>query len=306
MLSGATLGAGIALIVRGLAPPARSLRDELADLHHPHIPAPRRTASTHDDGGEGGDQGQGWGWLARAGRPASRWLAAAGLPRPGIRADLALVDRPVQVHLAEQAAAAMLGVVLPAAMAGVLVVAGIPVGVAIPGWGCLLLAVAGFYTPDLVTRAQASARRAEFTHALGAFLDLVVIGLAGGAGVDAALTQAARVGHGWAFDRIRHTLHTAQITRTTPWTALADLADRLRVPALREVAAAVSLAGTEGAKVRASLAAKASALRLRELTAAEAAAVAATEQMSLPVIVMFAGFLVFIGYPAVITVFTAL
>jgi Flp pilus assembly protein TadB len=228
------------------------------------------------------------------------------LPRAGIRADLALLDRPEQVHLAEQAAAAVLGAVLVPLMSGVLAVAGLDVGLAIPGWGCLLLAAGGFATPDLVTRAQAAARRADFTHALGAFLDLVVIGLAGGAGVDAALSQAARVGHGWAFDRIRHTLHTAEITRTTPWTALAELGDQLRVPVLREVAGAVGLAGTEGAKVRTSLAAKASALRLRELTAAEAAAVAATEQMSLPVIVMFAGFLVFIGYPAVVNVFTAL
>jgi tight adherence protein C len=192
---------------------------------------------------------------------------------------------------------------LPAVLSGLLAAAGISVGWAVPVWSSLLFAVLGFLTPDLVVRANATARRAEFTHVLGAFLDLVVIALAGGAGVDAALTHAAATGHGWAFDRLRASLRVAQLTRTQPWTALADLGNQLRIPALREVAAAIGLAGTEGAKIRASLAAKASALRLREHTTSEADAVAATERMSLPVIIMFAGFLIFIGYPAAVNVF---
>ena len=64
--------------------------------------------------------------------------------------------------------------------------------------------------------------------------------------------------------------------------------------------------GTEGARIRASLTAKASALRTHQLTAAETAAQSATERMSLPVVLLFAGFLTFIAYPAVSHVLTTL
>ncbi|HVQ94776.1 MAG TPA: hypothetical protein VMU51_27330, partial [Mycobacteriales bacterium] len=129
---------------------------------------------------------------------------------------------------------------------------------------------------------------------------------AGGAGVDGALTDAAAVGEGWAFGQLTRALTVARVTRTTPWARLRQLGEELDVPELSELAASVSLAGTEGAKVRASLAAKASALRVRELTDAEGHAQAATERMSLPVVVLFAAFLVFIGYPALSTVLNGL
>jgi hypothetical protein len=122
--------------------------------------------------------------------------------------------------------------------------------------------------------------------------------LAGGAGVDGALFDAVSIGRGWAFQQLRRALVTARLTRTTPWSTLGQLGTELDVHQLSELAASVSLAGTEGAKVRASLAAKAAALRARELTDAEGDAQGATERMSLPVVVLFCGFLVFIGFPA--------
>jgi uncharacterized membrane protein len=68
------------------------------------------------------------------------------------------------------------------------------------------------------------------------------------------------------------------------------------------LAASVSLAGSEGAKIRASLAAKAHALRARQLADAEAHAQSATERMSLPVVLLFGAFLLFLGYPATVNV----
>ena len=54
--------------------------------------------------------------------------------------------------------------------------------------------------------------------------------------------------------------------------------------------------------MRASLGAKAVSLRAHQLAEAEGAAEAATEKMSLPVVLLFAGFLCFIGFPAVVRV----
>jgi tight adherence protein C len=96
------------------------------------------------------------------------------------------------------------------------------------------------------------------------------------------------------------------LRRETPWAALARLGEDLGVPELSELAASVGLAGTEGARVRASLVAKASSLRTHELSDAEAAAESASERMNLPIAVLFLGFLVFLGYPAVERIITGL
>ncbi len=147
-------------------------------------------------------------------------------------------------------------------------------------------------------RAQAKRRRANFRHALGAYLDVIDIFLAGGAGVDGALHDAASLGHGWSFNQIRRALHTAELTRTTPWAELGRLGEELDIAELTQLAATLSLAGTEGAKVRASLAAKADALRSKAAADAEATANAATERMSVPAALMAFGFIAFVFYPA--------
>lgn len=100
-------------------------------------------------------------------------------------------------------------------------------------------------------------------HALAAYLPLVRVTLAGGAGVEAALWDAAGQGGGPTFDRLRRVLFTAQLTRTTPWARLRQLGEELDIPELAELAASLTLAGTEGATVRASLAARAAALGRR-------------------------------------------
>jgi tight adherence protein C len=155
-----------------------------------------------------------------------------------------------------------------------------------------------FFVPDIAVRKKAAERRRQMRHTLTLILDLTAISLAGGAGVQQALADAAQAPHGWAAAKLRHALHVAQLTRTSPWQHLADLGRHLKVSDLSELAATLNLAGTEGAKVRASLAAKARAMRRRQLSEADGAAQAATEQMSLPVVLLFVAFLLLIGYPA--------
>ncbi|MEU7488068.1 type II secretion system F family protein [Streptomyces sp. NPDC042319] len=169
----------------------------------------------------------------------------------------------------------------------------------------VFLALLLFFVPDLAVRKQASARRHEMRHALSLVLDLTVIALAGGAGVHQALGQALQGSHGWAMAKLRHALHVAQLTRTSPWEHLGLLGQQLDVNDLTELAATLGLAGAEGAKVRGSLAAKARAMRRRRISEADGAAQAATEQMSLPVVGLFAAFLLLIGYPALAHVLTA-
>lgn len=296
LLLGAGCGAGLCLLLLAVFPRPIPLDKALATISRPLQLEPSPASI-------GGEPGR---WAARLGRPAAGLLARAGLPLAGTRRDLATLDKPVGVHLAEQATAGVAGLLLPSACALVLAVAGIQVGVTLPVGASLLGAVAGLAVPEVAVRAEASRRRASIRHNLGIFLNLVEVSLAGGAGVDQALNDAASIGRGPAAIDLRHALDEARLARVPPWDTFADLGRRTGVEQLEQLAAAVGLAGVEGAKVRASLRSRAQALRTRQLTDADAEASAATERMSLPVVALFAGFLVLIGFPAVIAVLTGL
>ncbi|MCP2338911.1 type II secretion system F family protein [Actinomadura rupiterrae] len=294
LLLGLGCGLGLLALWRGLRPPRTALAAQLARLTPtaPPLPAPPPADA---DGS----------WTARLGRPLAPVLAELGLPTRSMRADLAVLGRAPERLLAEKAATPLIGALLPPALWFLLTAGGLAVAWTMPLWASLALAAAGFIVPDLALRNQANQRRAAFRQALAAFLDLVVIGLAGGAGVEAALTHAATAGTGWSFEQLRRALDTAQLTRRPPWTSLADLGRRLQIPELVELAATVTLAGTEGAKIRTSLTAKAAAVRAHQLADAEADAQAATERLSLPLVLLFGGFLLLLGYPAVVHVLTA-
>ena len=297
LVCGAGVGAGLLLIVRGLYPPRPSLAQALAQLRR--LPEPAPVIAPEADGG----------FSARLGRPAADALVRAGagwLLPAAVRRDLAVLGRSPERHLAEKVTLALVGLLFVPAVAALLLLGGAHLPVVVPLWASLIFAVAGFVLPDLGIHADAGRRRRDFRHALSSFLDLVVVALAGGGGVETALGDAASVGAGWAFAYLRRALDHARLARETPWAALGRLGNELGVGELSELAASVSLAGTEGAKVRASLAAKATSLRTHELAEAETADQAATERMSLPVVLLFAGFLVFLGYPAVEKVLTGL
>ncbi|AHH98546.1 type II secretion system F family protein [Kutzneria albida] len=286
---GAGLGVGLWALVVYLFPPRPPLQALVDQLHATPSPAPILTA---DSGG----------WALRMGRPFIRPLAVVGLPTRRLSNDLAVIGKSIDHHLAEKATLAITGLVLPILVHLVLLVADVGLGWEIPAVVSLLFALSGFLVPDISVRQEAERRRATFRHALSAYLNLIRVLLAGGAGVDGALSDAVSIGRGWAFHQLRRALVTAKLTRTTPWSVLGQLGSELDVHQLSELAASVSLAGTEGARVRASLAAKAAALRTRELTDAEGEAQAATERMSLPVVLLFGGFLIFIGFPALASV----
>lgn len=292
-LLGAGVGAGLWALVRWLAPPKPPLTELTSRLKAVSVPAPILTTDAT-------------GWAVRLGRPFTSLLRAAGLPGRTITADLAITERSPDTHLAEKAALALTGLLLPTTAGLLLALAGRAPGWPLPLVSSLACAAAGFLTPDARVRAEAERRRAAFRHALSAYLDLIHVLLAGGAGVEGALTDAAGIGQGRPFQQLRRALAVARLTRTSPWSTLGRLGEELQVGELTELAAALSLAGTEGAKVRASLAAKATAMRRRGGAEAEGRANAATERMALPSVLAAFGFVLFVFYPALTQVMNAL
>ncbi|MEV0112548.1 type II secretion system F family protein [Streptomyces sp. NPDC050844] len=289
MLLGALFGVGLVATAYGLRPPKPALSDVLAALNAPPPPV----SSLHPEATGEAE------WATRLGRRAVPLVRALGFPTASLRTDLAVLGTEVDRHLAGKATCALAGLVAPWA-AGLLVHfgAGVETGWWIPLSGSLVLAAVLFFVPDLAVRQEAAARRRGMRHTLSLVLDLTVIALAGGAGVQQALNLAVQAPAGWAGAKLRHTLHVAQLTRTSPWAHLGDLGRQLAVSDLTELASTLQLAGSEGAKVRGSLAAKARAMRRRRISEADGAAQGATEQMSLPVVLLFAAFLLLIGYPA--------
>ena len=160
------------------------------------------------------------------------------------------------------------------------------------------LAVIGFMLPILQLRSRAKVKRREIRTSLSAYLDLVSIMLAGGAGIESALVAASRVGDGPTFRLIADSLDMARATRHSPWEVLANEGERIGIDELPELAATVKLGGEQGARMTASLVAKASSMRAKQLAEVEADANAATERMGLPMVLLFMGFLVLLGYPA--------
>ncbi len=285
LLAGTGLGLGILLLARSLYPPRPTLAAALARMSPPEAASSSR----------------------RRGAPKSlvavaRALGFERLISRSVATDLRLVGRSPDGHLARCLLAGLFSGLIAPATIGVLILGGIAVPFEVPVALVLGLAVAGTLLPNLTLRSEADGRRRSFNHALSAFLDLVAINLAAGRGIEGALDTAAEAGKGWAFADIRQSLYRAKVMGETPWAGLDHLGESIGIPDLQELAASVSLAGDSGAKVRASLAAKAQSLRIKGLADVEESAQAATERMSLPVILLLCGFVIFIGYPAIVRV----
>ena len=160
----------------------------------------------------------------------------------------------------------------------------------------------GFVVPAMVVASRARTRRRDFLHAFSAYLDLVNVLLAGGAGIETALVAAAEAGDGWAFRALRTCLVRARLSRRSPWAELRTLGSRWDLSEVVEVAGTMNLSGDHGARIRSSLGARAESMRARQLAQIEAAAQSSTERMGVPMMMLFVGFMVLLGYPALQTV----
>jgi tight adherence protein C len=290
LLAGGALGAGLWLLLAAVVPARPSLAASLALL--------RGSGGAPAEAAAGG--GPRPAWQVPVGRAVEQAGQALGLEFRSLRKDLLVVGQPLEAHLAAKALYAVAGALAGPVLAGLLLLAGVPVPLALPLWLALLGAVLGWLVPDRRLRAAAGARRASLRTAAGALLNLVSINLAGGAEVEQALHNALGISHGWAFTLLRNTVRRAQLNREKLWDALGRLGQEFEVDDLVQLAQNVSLAGDEGARMREALIAMAASIGHRELAEAETQANEASEHMVLPLAVLAIGFTVFLLYPALI------
>lgn len=275
LATGTGAGLGLALVAYGLRPPRPALAHVLATLRR--APAPPPTGRQR---------------LYHALAAPARRL---GLPRARVREDLAMLDKDPAQHLAEQSVAVLFGaLIIPLAATAVGFSGQVPL------WLAILGGAVGFRFADASLHAQAERRRAQLRHTLALMLNLLSISLARGAGVEQALDEASGICTGRAADRLRHVLASARVLRQPPWQALGQLGEDTAVSELTELAAAMSLAGAEGARVRASLTARASAMRAATTTEIETEAEKASSRMSAPLLVLGFAYLIFLLYPPIV------
>jgi Flp pilus assembly protein TadB len=176
--------------------------------------------------------------------------------------------------------------------------AGFSVVLAVPVVLALVAVPLGAGWPVMAMVRAAHRRRDHARVMIGSFIDLVVLGLAGGVGIEGALFAASQVSSDWMVRRMSRALSTARDAGVSPWLALGQLGEEIGVDELVELSATLQLAGTEGARIRQSLAARSVALQRHRQAEAESEANAMTERLFLPGALLLVGFLLFIGYPA--------
>ncbi|AVZ70931.1 hypothetical protein SLUN_00230 [Streptomyces lunaelactis] len=281
VICGCAAGAGVALLVREMVPAAPKLGPALRRLN----PPPAR--------------GDGAATPAAASTLWGGWLvdrAPGALPR----ADLLLIGQSPEQFLITKAGLSLMGLLLPVLVVAGWMLMGLGVPLFIPGIVGIIAAAALWFVPDWHVRDQAAKARSEFAHAAAAYLELVAMRMRSNVGASQALEDAARVGRGWAFTRLQEALLRARTEKSSPWDALADLGDQLRLPILADVADIMRLSSNDGAPVYDTLRARARSLRTELLAAQATEANADSEKMSAPgallaAIVMFA-----IAFPAVL------
>lgn len=291
-IAGGLTGAAIFLLVYALIPRRKSLVSQLAQFDAQRAATSFKVTRSEPTGSESFV-------THRVGGFVARFCAEQGWEFPSLRSNLAMLDRSFENYLASKVLLGFFGLIFIPIVFAAIGLIGIHLPIFVPIWLALVFGVAFSFLPDLEIKQQADQRRKDFRHAVGAFLDLVSMNLSGGRGVPEALMSASEIGNNWSMHRIRDALNNARITGITPWQALGSLGEEVKVEELRDFAAALGLVADDGAKVRESLSARAISLRRRELAELEGQAGERSQSMLVAQMLMAAGFMVFLIYPAI-------
>lgn len=287
VLSGGTVGAGLALLIRELLLPQPALGPALTRSAPAALTMPESEL----------DREEVWG----------RWLLARLERLPGIRVptvNLALLGQGPGHFMLKKTALAGLGLLCPVTATIPWIIAGVGLPFYLPAGVGLLVAGLLFLTPDLAVRDQARRAREEFAHALSAYLDLVALKRAADAGPAEALEKAAAIGEGWPFRYLQGALRRARLEKIPPYQALTELAHAYDLPVLDDVADIMHGSATDGAAVYTALRARTTALNAELLADQAAEANTASEKMTAPGALLAVLVMLLMAFPAVIRMLT--
>ena len=280
-LIGATMGLGLWLVLRGYFPPRVTLKQQLTNYERVQLR----------------EEGETEGVASWHPRIAMRVFQALNSDLDWqIEADVLVTGGRLVDHAKEKLngalGAALLASVIPAMFGWVSSVFTLV-------FLAIVFAGVGYFVPDQELKRKAAARREEFVQTLNGFVAMAAVSISGGGGINTALADAGSIGSGWVFEEIGAALEDANIHGESPWTALDRLGRRFNIDQLTELAGALALAGSSGARVTETLRARADAGRAKAISEAELEAEQASAQLSIPLGIMLFGWIIFMAYPAV-------
>ncbi len=290
LVAGGLVGLGAALLMWRLTPADPDLGDALQRLSPEH--AKRRDLEGVHPAGDTRERLGVWGMKTL---PAGAW---GTVPTK----ELAILRIPVSRYYGEKIMFALLGLAIPPLLTTFFTLLGARLPIFIPAVATLGLGAVMSFLPDYNVRDDAKKARAEFSRALGAYIDFVALERNAGAGPRQAMEVAAEVGDSWVFRRLGEELARTRWSGLTPWDALHVLALELGLPELDDLADIVRLSGEEGAQIYPGLRARSSGMRSAMLTSEKAKANEVGEKMSIPMSLLGVIFLAILVAPALLRV----
>lgn len=215
--------------------------------------------------------------------------------------DLNLLRISPAEHLGKRVLFALYGLIVPLLLQAVLALGGAPFPYIVPAGLSLGLAALFWLWPGREVAKQAAEARLIVRHAAASYLERVALARVANSGAAQALTDTARVGENFIFERMRQVFHQADLAGVTPWDALKQLGEELDIPELTRPADTLALAG-DGAAVYTTLQAQARQLRIALLSDQKAKANEASAAMILPVTFGVILMITFVMIPLTITI----
>lgn len=219
------------------------------------------------------------------------------------KADLDILGRTGNKHVFDVVVSALVSMTIPPMLAAAAVVLGFSLPLSVPVGATLAVALLVGWMVHASMRSRAKLARSEFVRALCTYSALTAHQVRSGHGAVEALERAASVCEGWPYQRLRHTLLTAQLQMTTPWEELRKLSNSIAVVELATFADIMHSAGTDGAQVYSTLRAQASSLRDQIRVRSMEAAKTRSSKLDIPSTLLVLVLLVLIGYPLMSSIF---
>ncbi|HNJ98053.1 MAG TPA: hypothetical protein PLV13_08010 [Ilumatobacteraceae bacterium] len=193
-------------------------------------------------------------------------------------------------------AAAMMGVAVLAAIAGLLAAGLLPLS---PLWLVMPVVTAALAGWTMVRDAVAKGERAQvqLRRAANDFVQLVAVGLTTDQSVEEAVRFAVGVGAGPGFELLREAMLAAPQRGVPLWEALDDFGQYYDVRELSEFAGSLERQGLQGVSIGDTVAAMATAMRAKALDQLERDADRANANLSGPTVGFVVATIVFLAYP---------
>ncbi|MCL2652972.1 MAG: hypothetical protein FWD63_04190 [Propionibacteriaceae bacterium] len=197
---------------------------------------------------------------------------------------------------------ALAGLVAPALITSLAWVLGLvaspwPLGIGVIG------AVLGFFWPDWALRQDAGMWRESSADAVSVYFDLVTLIRLGNASAVQALTEAAELADAPVFVEIKDALNRARLQQRPPWVELHQLAERLDLSDIGDLADIMAL-DEQGAALVDALRARVRELRKAHLAHAKLAAQKQAESMTVWMVVPVLVFALLFLIPPLMTMMT--